>query len=528
MSTFSRLGPRRATDAGTGSRLRPAPTSLAAFIFTAALIYPLAPTASAAPSAPPGLGPDGTATVHGDAYSTDTVPGSGPGPAPDITGRQTFASCSSVFVGNDGMPVALCTAPIATEPPELLAPTVKLFDPTTGGELASVQLDKGALLGGVYGYLDNRNRVIVADGNHTLLAVGHSQGEDGRWRMDVEPLASLNAAIPAGDNPTGLAPTWDGQIWFVTTGGIVGTVRPGTPGSAAQIRTLSLEPGEQITNGTTMRPGGASVITSRALYEIDLDTDGTPTVRWRRGYDVGPARKPGLLAHGSGTTPTYFAVDNSGTPDDLVAITDDAPKPDLIVYRRTDGAEVCRLSAFATTEDPSSVAPDGVLIDGPAATENSIIAHDGALVLVNTYGYEYPSFAVDSPSTPASAPYQGGATRVDVRVAGDGTTTCQRVWTNRDRTASLPKLTRDDDLIHTLSYGPIAGNPVQKLGPVYYTATSLETGREVQRDFIGMAPLDEPMELTGTLVAGEGGRAVMWQPTVTRLLRIAPNDTAGQ
>ena len=514
-----------------------------------------APGAAAAPDArapharqaPPGLGPAGTSTVHGDAASTDTMPGRGPGATPAVVGGLTGATCSTVFVGADGMPVALCTSYVGLAPPTPLAPTVKLFHPDTAAVLAEVQLAKGALLGGVYGYLDDRDRVVVADGNRRLLAVGHERTSDGAWRMTVEVLADLSPGVPAGDAVTGLMPAFDGRVWFATTGGVVGTVRPGgvvgtvRPGGGGDdddVRTLALPEGEKITNGLTVGPGGASVITTRALYELDLSEDGTPTVRWRRGYEVGPARRPGLLAHGSGTTPTYF-----GPGDSLVAITDDAAHPELIVLRREDGTQVCRMPAFATTLAPGSAAPDGVLIEGPAATENSLIAFGRSLVLVNTYGFEYPPFAVDGPAVPPSAPYTGGMTRVDVRPGGG----CARAWTSLARTASLPKLTTGDGLIHALAYGPPRAHSVpdlppgggpgeggpggagwldqglaQKLGPVDVTSTDVETGREVTRSFVGHAPLDEPMELTGTLVARGDAPGVMWQPTLTRMLRIGP------
>lgn len=401
--------------------------------------------------------------------------------------------------------------------------------------------------------------------------------------MTVEVLADLSAAVPDGDAVTGLVPAFDGRIWFATSNGTVGLVRPG---DSASIRTLTLPAGEKITNGLTVRPGGASVITSRALYEIDSngspiptndltndptndftngldngldnglntvpnynDDEASPTIRWRHGYAVGPARKPGLLAYGSGTTPTYF-----GAGDELVAITDDADRPELIVLRRSDGSEVCRMPAFATTLDPSSAAADGVLIEGPAATENSIIAFGEALVLVNTYGFQYPPFAVDGPAIPESAQYTGGMTRIDVQPDG----TCVRAWTSLARTATLPKLTTSDGLIHALAYGPpradlgpglsagSASNPdsdpraglssdpglqfgalldqglAQKFGPVDVTSTDVDTGREVMRQFVGHAPLDEPMELTGTIDSRGDAPGVMWQPTLTRMLRIGP------
>ena len=163
-----------------------------------------------APASPPGLGPAGTATVHGDAASTDTLPGRGPGVNPAIRSSITGATCSTVFIGSDGMPVALCTSYVGMHPPTPLAPTVKLFHPDTADVLAEVQLTKGALLGGVYGYLDDEDRVVVADGDRRLLAVGHERTPEGPWRMTVG-CWPISPAV-RGDAITGLMPAFDGRV----------------------------------------------------------------------------------------------------------------------------------------------------------------------------------------------------------------------------------------------------------------------------------------------------------------------------
>ncbi len=221
---------------GHARRIRTATATVALATAVAAL---QAPGVVAQDTAPPGLGPVGTATVHGDAASTDTLPGRGPGLNPSISSTLTGATCSTVFVGTDGMPVALCTSYIGLHPPTPLAPTVKLFHPDTAAVLAEVQLTKGALLGGVYGYLDNSDRVVVADGNRRLLAVGHERTADGPWHMTVEVLADLSPAVPSGDAITGLMPAFDGRVWFATSGGVVGTVRPGGGSGAGRESTTT-------------------------------------------------------------------------------------------------------------------------------------------------------------------------------------------------------------------------------------------------------------------------------------------------
>ncbi|MFP3468003.1 hypothetical protein SB754_21150, partial [Leifsonia sp. SIMBA_070] len=80
-------------------------------------------------------------------------------------------ACAATFIGSDGMPIALCTAYIGLNPPGVAVPTVALFDPATAQPIASLQLTKGGLLGGLYGYLDGRDRVVMADGSGSILKI---------------------------------------------------------------------------------------------------------------------------------------------------------------------------------------------------------------------------------------------------------------------------------------------------------------------------------------------------------------------
>ena len=71
------------------------------------------------------------------------------------------------IIGADGYPVALCTR-VAD-----VRPIVLLLDPATGGQLASLEVAAGSLFGGVYGYLDHEDRMVLVDGaDETLQADG--------------------------------------------------------------------------------------------------------------------------------------------------------------------------------------------------------------------------------------------------------------------------------------------------------------------------------------------------------------------
>lgn len=441
-----------------------------------------------APGPATGLGPVGTSLMHGDLWSSDSTPFAGPGKSARLAASSIpGGACAATFVGRDGMPVSLCTQFVGTAPLQVAVATVTLFDPTTAVPIARKQLTKGGLLGGVYGYLDDRDRVVVADGSGAILRVAHRHSTQG-WQLYVDDRVDLKAHIPAGDAITALAPDFAGRVWFVTTHGVVGTVD-----AARRVRSMHLPAGEDLGNGLSVRASGVSVISTHALYEVRAGVDGTPEVVWRHAYDRGTARRPGQLTWGSGTTPTYFGPGGDG----WVAIVDNASRPQLIVYDSNTGSTVCRMPAFGSSGQ---------------GTENSPMAWGNSLVIPSTYGYQYPPMAVSGPSVPANAPFVGGSTRIDVS-AGE----CHRVWENGDRLASLPRLSRADGLIHGLGYGPYRPGSIQQVGPIDYIATDFATGARVRTLHVGDGPVDEPLELTGT-IAPDGS---LWQATVSRMLKIA-------
>ncbi|WP_411815646.1 hypothetical protein [Gordonia sp. SND2] len=445
-------------------------------------------TTAVASPAVPGVGPASTSLMHGDPESTDSTVLRGPGKTGHVAASSVPGGvCAATFVGSDGFPVSLCTAYVAGTPPQFATPVVTMFDPRTAQVVARLPLTKGKLLGGVYGFLDDRNRVVVADGSGKILRVGHHRTRSG-WALRVDESTDVSKYL-GGDGVTGLAPDYQGRTWFATTEGVIGTVLPD-----GRVGATRLPKGEELGNGLTVRRSGASVLTTQALYEMRADADGVPRTVWRRAYDRGAARRPGQLTWGSGTTPTYFGPGGDG----WVAIVDNAAVPNLIVYRSDDGSQVCRTRAFASPNQ---------------GTENSPMAWGDSLVIPSTYGFQYPPMAVSGgPSDPAFAPFRGGMTRIDVR---DGA--CTRVWENTtDRMATLPRLSRADGLIHGLAYGPYVPGP-QQSGPVDYVAVDFQTGRRVATRRVGTAPIDEPMQLTGMIAPG----GTLWQGTVTRMLKIS-------
>jgi hypothetical protein len=455
----------------------------------AALLWSAAPAGAAlGPLAPanPYTAANGAATMHGDAGSSDVSPFPGPGlGAQSVRVATLGAACPTILQGSDGIPIALCTAILDRKP------TVYELNPDTGLPVASLALPaSGNLFGGVYAYLDNNDKLVLFDAKGNLDRIGHHGGR-----------LSIDSSAPTGlTSVVGIVPDWQGRVWFATTAGVTGFVDPSTE----QVKTITLGDGtEHVDNSISSSPGGVAVATDHALYLLRAGADGAPQVLWRATYDRGPARKPGQLGHGTGATPTFFGPTDG---DRYLAITDNAvPAEHLLVYD----------TASPTPSAPICAIP--VLTPGPSGTENSPIGSGTSVFVASTYGYPYPASPTGAePTDPASAPFTGGVTRVDLRADGSG---CDVRWQVPVRSAAVPRLDLPDGLLYTISrdspLGPSATSPLDA-----YTSVALDagTGTIVHRQLIGATYASETLQLAPTIVPGR----VLYQGTVTGITRIAP------
>ncbi|MEV5709548.1 hypothetical protein [Actinoallomurus sp. NPDC052274] len=448
--------------------------------------------ASSVPLPPhnPYAGPDGTATMHADTGSSDATTLSGPGPGTLKSHLAQLASaCPTILVGYDGRPVALCTTILGQ------TPTVHLLDPASGDSIAELALAKGSsVLGGVYAYLDDKDRLVLVDGDHDLVRIGHHQAADGSWRLQVDGSLSLAGAMSGDDSVIGISPDWQGRVWFATANGVVGTADDRT----GVVRTISLPAGETIANSISTAPVGTAVTSTHATYLLAADADGTPRVRWRRTYDRGPGRKPGQLSWGSGSTPTFFGP-TDGT-DYLTIVDNAAPTVNLLVYRAATGDPVCEVP---------------VLKAGGSGSENSPIGAGDSVYVASTYGYPYPT-QPSGATVPATADFVGGLSRVDVRPGGSG---CTLRWDNKVRSAAVPRLSLGDGLIHTVLREPVIPGTTATsiLDPYYYAEIDPGTGSVVRKQFIGVGAVYDTLQMVGGIAPGR----VTYQGTVTGIVRVS-------
>lgn len=437
-------------------------------------------------------GPEGGACMHGYIYSSDTTPLAGPGAGDvDITARQFLAACPTVLIRSDGNPFALCTSMLGRNP------VARLLDQTSGRELARLSLDAGALLGGVYAYLDRQDRLVMVDGNQNLIRIKAQDryvwGKQ-RWQVSIDESVSLlsTIAVPCGedgcDAVVSISPGAEDTIWFVTQQAVVGIYDPHT----GAVSTLKLAVDERIDNSfSTTADGRAAVVTSKALYVLQQDQNNLPQIAWRQAYDAGTARKPGQLSHGSGATPTFFGPE---TGFEFVTITDNADDTIALIVRDTDSGELVCQKAIFTDKDNSG-------------TENSAIAFGTTVVVASTYGYPYPELPGGAgPSIPAQAEFVGGIVRVDCQ-------TCDIVWENSVRSAAVPKFSIPDQLIYT-----IERQSSGLLNAFYFTAIDLDTGQVVKQSKLNVPLFANTLQMAGNI--GEEG--VYWQGTMGGVVRIAP------
>ncbi|OBG41658.1 hypothetical protein A5672_12480 [Mycobacterium alsense] len=420
----------------------------------------------------PFMAPLGLASLHNDAESSDAGPLPGPGARLNpIFGYPLLAACPTIMQGTDGLVLALCTNDITQ------IPIIFLIDP--GGvapifvPLAKLQVAKGSLLGGVYAYVDNNNQVVMIDGNNNLLRVAHvREGPLGLWKLVVTETTGLSGAIPAGDSSVGIVPDYAGNIWFATGNGVVGVAKTG-----GGVAALQLPAGEQVANSISSAPSGrVAVATTFALYELNLDFAGNPQILWRAAYDRGPARKPGQLSWGTGSTPVYFGPT---TGADYVAIVDNAsPQVHALVYQSGTGQLICQQT---------------VLTQGGPGSENAPIGLGNSMFVSGTYGYPYPAVPAGAPpAVPPTAPFVGGMTRVDVDNPG-----CHTVWENRVRSAALPHLSAADGLLYTITR--IGLDQTTPLDIFAYAVVDASTGALLWEQPKSATILSDPIE-TPTMV----------------------------
>lgn len=449
----------------------------------------------------PYLGINSLATMHGDAQSSDATPFAGPGdPGVGGTWKVTFtnhwAACPTILAGQDGYIQALMTQFLGSDA-KLRKPKLAIIEPASGAQLGAIEIPTGALLGGVYAYLDADSNLVMVDGTNALTWISHSQDGMKVWvsrRIDLTDAMKLEPK----DHVVGIVPDWHGRIWVASERGVVGLIDP----KRNVVRLTKLQqysPTERIDNSISACPQGVSIITSHGIYMLGADASTSkPRIIWSHSYDRGTKQKPGQLSHGSGATATFFGPNGS----DYVMLSDNADRQEkLIVYRSADG---------------SAVGEGPLFTPGASGTENSMIGVQNSIVGACTFGYPYAQYPDTKPAYRAQvAP---GMERWDVNDDASGITL---KWRNNGiYSAAVPRLSTADNLIYTCERprGP-AG---VLTGPVVYAcAIDMDSGRVVHRQRLprlaNLLAGGDPSQMVGVI----DKHGVWWQGTIGGIYRIS-------
>jgi hypothetical protein len=425
------------------------------------------------PPRSPFMAPNGRSNIHDDAYMTDTYAVSGPLGDGSETSSLFSRECGSITFDSAGRIVTICVG--------LDRPVLALLDPRTLATLAAMPLPPRNVgggnpftdfSGGGYFYLDHRDRAVIPTTDRHVLVVALVAGPAFAVARDYD----LSARIPGGEGIVSVLPDWQGRIWFVTRGGMVGTIDPGD-GSVKAMR-LS---GEGISNSFAVdETGGVFIVSDRALYRFDAARNGGPRVSWRIVYPNSGIHKPGQSDAGSGTTPTLMGRK-------WVAITDNADPMNVVVYRRAKALPKKKGSKKGKGRKAKRrlVCSAPVFGRGTSATDNSLIGTNRSLIAENNYGY---AISAADLSGGESSP---GLTRVDVvkkkRAKKGGRKRrarfrCRIVWTSDERAPSVvPKLSLANGLVYTYTRPP-RGDSIDAW---YLTALDFGTGRTVYRRLAG-------------------------------------------
>lgn len=449
----------------------------------------------------PYLGINSLATMHGDAQSSDATPFAGPGD-PGVGGswKVTFtnhwAACPTILAGQDGYIQALMTQFLGSDA-KLRKPKLAIIEPASGAQLGAIEIPTGALLGGVYAYLDADSNLVMVDGTNALTWISHSQDGMKVWvsrRIDLTDAMKLEPK----DHVVGIVPDWHGRIWVASERGVVGLIDP----KRNVVRLTKLQqysPTERIDNSISACPQGVSIITSHGIYMLGADASTSkPRIIWSHSYDRGTKQKPGQLSHGSGATATFFGPNGS----DYVMLSDNADRQEkLIVYCSADG---------------SAVGEGPLFTPGASGTENSMIGVQNSIVGACTFGYPYAQYPDTKPAYRAQvAP---GMERWDVNDEASGITL---KWRNNGiYSAAVPRLSTADNLIYTCERprGP-AG---VLTGPVVYAcAIDMDSGRVVHRQRLprlaNLLAGGDPSQMVGVI----DKHGVWWQGTIGGIYRIS-------
>lgn len=308
--------------------------------------------------------------------------------------------------------------------------------------MASYKLPAGRALNNIYGYLNERNELMLANGK-TIYRIAHIEQENG-WEFKVIEKFTLQSA---GDDFefVAITPDWKGHIWFASYDAQAGFLNPKT--GKFSVLSLSNRKDEIVANSISSSPTGIAIATTHTLYVLNLKNK-QPKILWQADYNRGNRVKPGKLSWGTGSSPSFFGPKKGY--EYLTILDSGTEGTHLNIYNSKTGNRIASVLAF-----------EG---DFEQGSENSPIAFGNSVIIASTYGFVYPASSI---ATEEIGELKNGIQRFDVNADGKD---AKAVWFNTEvRTTSVPKMGKDSKRIHFINE--------TKNGQQSYAELDFETGK---------------------------------------------------
>ena len=406
------------------------PTSLPDYIGAPAKAHP---TANSGVPQDPFLAPSPFPHGHTDIWMSDTANIAGPLGRNPVTLSTTLAAArqhpeswiisgGSIAFDSHGRPILTYYG--------LYEASVIMVDPDTLEVLTSypVHVTEGPPVGNegdqkvppsmwsLYGYLDNRDRFHMVSGNNKIITLKEAGSPSSPVFEPVDEEEYDLSQIIDGVNEriSGAMMDFQGRYWLnLGTSSRIYLLDPATAKYPYKdLPYVDLDGGQGTKNGGAFtKEGAAYFVTTEGMYRVEVGPDNQLHKVWSVPYETIGVVRPGQYELGSGTTPTILGEGK------YVAITDNAPQMNVVVYRTDAGLPpdeqvVCKVPVFDFEGG------------GAGASSNSLIGLHNSLIVQNDYNYlfDWDTGTVVKQGAP-------GIERIDINPNGKD---CTKVWVNTD------------------------------------------------------------------------------------------------
>ena len=394
-----------------------------------------------------------TAFMHDDAFSSDVFSGISPKGDLTFTFETKQGAVPTILLGSDGFLQVICVRNESANGSMQRTPYLLLLNSETMETVASLKLPAGTALNNIYGFLNQNDELMLANGKN-IYQIAHFQ-QNNKWEFNIKNEFKLESATDDFEF-VGITPDWEGNIWFASYDSKAGFLNP----KNGQFSLISLSDikDEIVANSISSSPAGTAIATTHAIYVLNLKNC-KPEISWKAEYDRGTKVKPGQLSWGTGSSPSFFGP-KSGY-EYLTLLDNGTEGTHLNIYNSENGNLIASELAF-----------DG---DPEQGSENSPIAFGNSVIIASTFGFPYPA---SSSATDEKGVLKNGVQRFDVNDDGKG---AKAIWYNKEiRSTSVPKMGKDSGKIHFISEGEKEDQ--------FYTELDFKTGKIARKVKIDLDP----------------------------------------